>query len=153
MKKKNVSPKNNRIKKIFANKLFIISLTLYILIPIITLFVVYAKVPSRTIGTYECYENNILTGRIILGNKHFLQTECFAEESVKDVEFSRGKTDGLSWSYRVSDWYKEEKFNNPKYEHLSREYIRFKHDSNDYYYTVFFFVNGDLYSEYLCFPI
>ena len=138
-----------KVKRLFKEKLFLISLACYLLIPIAAIFVIKVKLPFRTTGTYECYESGVLTGRITLGNHHYVYIENLSEISKNDAEFKRGNSEGISWSYRSSDWYKEEQFNKPEFQHISKEYILFKHVSNSYYFTVFFFVDGKLYSEYL----
>lgn len=143
MSDKKVSKFIKILKPLFKNKLLVISMALYILIPIVFVLVAHADNRYRTAGTYLCYEHEKLTGKIVLHKDNSLEVFCFDSEAKNDEEFRIG-AGKLTWSYKASDWYKQ--FLDKDFENLSREYIILTHGSN--VYTAFFFKDKKLYTDY-----
>lgn len=133
------------LKKLFSKKSFLISLSLYILIPIAFILITNADNDIRTAGTYICYENNKEVAKIILHKDNSILIENYDKSATDDSEF-RYKDNIVSWGYRVSSW--SESFDPEKFPNISREYVLLRGESKNTY-VAFFKVGKNLYSSYL----
>lgn len=133
------------LKKLFSKKLFLFSLSLYILIPIFGVLIVRADNEYRTAGTYVCYENGKEAAKIVLNRDNSIIIENYNENAKNDSEFVY-KERIVSWGYRVSSW--NENFDPDEYPFLSREYILLEGKSKNTY-VAFFKIGKNIYSSYL----
>ena len=133
------------LKKLFTNKLFLFSLSLYILIPIAYLLIVNADNNYRTAGTYVYYENGQAVEKVVLNKDNSILIESYNDIVSKDSELVYMDRI-VSWSYRVSSWNKT--LDPELFTITSREYILFEGESKNTY-VAFFKVGKDLYSSYL----
>lgn len=133
------------IKKLFSKKLFLISLSLYILIPILTICIIKAENKYRTAGTYVCYQGNVILSKIILEKDNGIKIFNYDPKAEKDSEFVH-KDNIVSWGYRVSSW--SDNYDPSIYHYLSKEYILFCGASSNSY-VAFFKIGNKFYSSYL----
>ncbi len=133
------------IKKLFTDKLFLFSLSLYILIPITFLVVKNIDCDYRTAGIYVCYENNKLSAKIILQKDNKAIVENYNPDAKNDDEVVH--IDKIvQWEYRVSSW--SDNFDPEKYHYLSKEYILLENEENTTH-VAFFKIGKNFYSSYL----
>lgn len=133
------------VKKLFSKKLFLFSLSLYILIPVIAVLVIKLDNRYRTDGTYVCYENNEVVSKITLKKDNSILIESYNQIVEKDPEFIY-INDIVGWGYRVSSW--SDSLDPEKYPYLSKEYILLRGESKNTYVS-FFKIGSNLYSSYL----
>ena len=135
----------NKKTNLFKSKLFIASLVLYILIPIIFVIVINIDVPIRTAGTYVYFENNQEVARIVLKKDNTVSMSFIDEEHKDDKEY-RYRAVVTNWVVRYSDWYK--KFDTEQYPYLSNEYVMFCNEKLKSHFILFKKGNY-LFSDYL----
>lgn len=134
-----------KIKALFKQKLFLVSLAIYLLIPIAGILIYNAENDFRTAGTYLCYENNVLTGKMILQKNNSIDIYLMDDIAKKDNEFTH-KHLIVRWSYKSSSW--SDTLPKDKYKYLSYEYILLEGDQSQSYVT-FFIIGKKLYTSYL----
>lgn len=145
MKKKQTEFKN-RIKRLFDSRLFIISLSLYILIPLIAILVYKIDFKSRTSGTYVHYENGQVTSKIVLTADNKAQIVFYDERDCKKDYDYVYRNDITAWTYRSSSW--KDNYDPEKFKFLSTEIIRFGDGKTESRF-IYFKVGTSLYSDFL----
>lgn len=134
-----------KLKKLFKNKLFLASICLYILIPLLFVFARFSDVSLRTSGTYAFYLDGELQSQISLYKDNKISIESFVEPDMTQPEFKQ-KQHVVRWTFRSTDWYK--RFDPSKYKNLSPDYIAFEDEVSTVRF-LFFKVGNKLYSSYL----
>ena len=122
-----------------------VSLSIYLLIPIAGVIIYHADNSYRTAGTYISYENGFATSKMVLGKNNSVELYVLNDIAEKDMEI-RNYPFVVRWTYKSSAW--ADTLDKKKYPHLSYEYLLLEGDHGQSYVT-FFIIGRELYSAYL----
>ena len=136
----------DKIRTLFKSKFFIACLSFFVVVPLVALVVVKINLPIRSSGTYNYYENGVLSSTIVLTDNNNVYMYFYDKETVKDDKEYVYRNKALKWTYRVSDW--KNNYDPEKYHFLSEEYIRFGLTVNDSNF-ILFKIGNNLYTDYL----
>lgn len=145
MKKRDTSFKQ-KLYKLFDSRLFIISLTAYILIPLVAILVYKANISSRTSGVYVHYEGGQITSKIVLTQDNKVQIVFYDDRDCKTDHDYVYRNVINSWTYRSCAW--KDNYDPEKYKYLSTELIRFGDDKSESRF-IYFKIGTSLYSDFL----
>ena len=144
--KKKQSGFKKKLSNLLESRLFIISLTSYILIPLVAILIYKVNISTRTSGVYVHYEDGQITSKILLTQDNKVQIVFYDDRKCKtDYDYVYRNVIN-TWTYRSCNW--KDNYDPEKYKYLSTEIIRFGDDKSESRF-IYFKLGTSLYSDFL----